>query len=189
MHTGDWPATVEDALAVQERLRGRVDLTDDLPEAGVAGAEVEHRAAVPTVISETRKRTGRARAGVTGKAGPYALHEVQPVSIPLDQQRGVLGDGSHGAARSRRFAFARRAGLLTGCPASGILEPWSVDGRDESDLHRPRVPPVGSVGRFHDGSRPGYLATGHRSVVHTGCSTSGSCLRESRLPTDRAALA
>lgn len=27
MHTGDWPKTAEDALAVQERLRDRVELS------------------------------------------------------------------------------------------------------------------------------------------------------------------
>jgi len=32
VHTEDWPSTVEEALAVQERLRGRVELTGDCPE-------------------------------------------------------------------------------------------------------------------------------------------------------------
>ncbi|MEV7044162.1 hypothetical protein [Amycolatopsis sp. NPDC051061] len=58
MHTGDWPTTVGDALAVQERLRGRVDLTDDLPELPptVTGLAYSQRFG----LLETPRRTDRA---------------------------------------------------------------------------------------------------------------------------------
>ncbi|MGK3201231.1 endonuclease V [Amycolatopsis sp. MEPSY49] len=182
MHTGDWPATVEEAPAVQERLRVLVDFTDDLPELPptVTGLDVAYDA--PAVISETRRATGRVRAGGTGEAGPVGFRESKQLSILPDRQCGVLVDEGHRVAHVLCSASASRAGLMPGWPAFGVVEPRTVD---DLDARGRRAPSVDPVGRVQEGIKAGYLPAGQQIGVHAGYLTPRYRLPETTRRADR----
>ncbi|GAB3134240.1 endonuclease V [Amycolatopsis stemonae] len=204
MHTGDWPATAEQALAVQERLRGRVDLTDDGPELPptvtgldvaydedgvIAAAAVTLETAGLTVVEE---RTHRARAVFPYEPGLFAFRELPPLLAALerlDREPDVLVCDGHGLAHPRRFGLACHLGVLTGLRAFGVGKTRFVGTHDAPGAARGSSAPlvdagevVGSVLRTQDGVKPVYVSAGHRIGLAHACRLTLALTPRYRLP-------
>lgn len=204
MHTGDWPTTAEEALAVQERLRGLVDLADDLPELpptvtgldvaydgadGIAAAVVTLETAGLTVVEE---RTHRARAVFPYEPGLFAFRELPPLLAALerlDHKPDVLVCDGHGLAHPRRFGLACHLGVLTGLPAFGVGKTRFVGTHDAPAAARGASAPladagevVGAVLRTQDGVKPVYVSAGHRIDLAHACRLTLALTPRYRLP-------
>jgi deoxyribonuclease V len=204
VHTGDWPTTIEDALAVQERLRGRVDVTDDCPELPptVTGLDVaygtsdEIAAAVVTLetagLTVVEERTHRAKAAFPYEPGLFAFRELPPLLAALDQldhAPGVLVCDGHGLAHPRRFGLACHLGVLTGLPAFGVGKTRFVGTHASPEPSRGSSAPlvdageeVGAVLRTQDGVKPVYVSAGHRIDLAHACRLTLALTPRYRLP-------
>ncbi|MEU8635682.1 endonuclease V [Amycolatopsis sp. NPDC048633] len=204
MHTGDWPTTAEDALAVQERLRGRVELTGDLPELPptVTGLDVAYdddgdiAAAVVTLetagLTVVEERTHRAKAVFPYEPGLFAFRELPPLLAALerlDREPDVLVCDGHGLAHPRRFGLACHLGVLTGLPAFGVgktrfvgshAPPASARGSSEPLVDAGEE--VGAVLRTQDGVKPVYVSAGHRIDLAHACRLTLALSPRYRLP-------
>ncbi|WP_285476566.1 deoxyribonuclease V [Amycolatopsis sp. NBRC 101858] len=204
MHTGDWPTTVEDALAVQERLRDQVDRTDDLPELPptVTGLDVAYddtgviAAAVVTLetagLTVVEERTHRARAVFPYEPGLFAFRELPPLLAALEQldhEPDVLVCDGHGLAHPRRFGLACHLGVLTGLPAFGVGKTRFVGTHTSPAAARGSSEPlvdageeVGAVLRTQDGVKPVYVSAGHRIDLAHACRLTLALSPRYRLP-------
>jgi deoxyribonuclease V len=204
VHTGDWPTTIEDALAVQERLRSRVDVTDDCPELPptVTGLDVaygtgdEIAAAVVTLetagLTVVEERTHRAKAVFPYEPGLFAFRELPPLLAALDQldhQPDVLVCDGHGLAHPRRFGLACHLGVLTGLPAFGVGKTRFVGTHASPEASRGSSAPlvdageeVGAVLRTQDGVKPVYVSAGHRIDLAHACRLTLALTPRYRLP-------
>jgi deoxyribonuclease V len=204
VHTGDWPTTIADALAVQERLRGLVDVTDDCPELpptvtgldvaydaadGIAAAVVTLETAGLTVVEE---RTFRAKAVFPYEPGLFAFRELPPLLAALerlDHEPDVLVCDGHGLAHPRRFGLACHLGVLTGRPAFGVGKTRFVGSHDAPGPARGSSVPlvddgeeVGAVLRTQDGVKPVYVSAGHRIDLAHACRLTLALTPRYRLP-------
>ncbi|RSD13269.1 endonuclease V [Amycolatopsis eburnea] len=204
MHTGDWPSTAEEALAVQEALRGRVELTDDLPELpptvtgldvaydeddGIAAAVVTLETAGLTVVEE---RTHRAKAVFPYEPGLFAFRELPPLLAALsdlEREPDVLVCDGHGLAHPRRFGLACHLGVLTGRPAFGVGKTRFVGTHEPLGPARGASVPlvdageeVGAVLRTRDGVKPVYVSAGHRIGLAHACRLTLALTPRYRLP-------
>jgi deoxyribonuclease V len=204
VHTGDWPATAEEALAVQEELRGRVDLAGDLPELPptVTGLDVAYdgtgdiAAAVVTLetggLTVVEERTHRARAAFPYEPGLFAFRELPPLLAALDrlgQAPDVLVCDGHGLAHPRRFGLACHLGVLTGLPAFGVGKTRFVGSHGAPGAARGSSVPlvdageeVGAVLRTQDGVKPVYVSAGHRIGLAHACRLTLALTPRYRLP-------
>jgi deoxyribonuclease V len=204
VHTGDWPSTAEEALAVQERLLGRVQLTDDCPElpptvtgldvayddaGGIAAAVVTLETAGLTVVEE---RTHRAEAVFPYEPGLFAFRELPPLLAALgalERTPDVLVCDGHGLAHPRRFGLACHVGVLTGLPAFGVGKTRFVGTHDTPGASRGSCVPlvdagkeVGAVLRTQDGVKPVYVSAGHRIGLAHACRLTLALTPRYRLP-------
>ncbi|MEV6878380.1 endonuclease V [Amycolatopsis sp. NPDC051128] len=208
MHIEDWPSTIGDALAVQERLREQVDLTDDGPELpptvtgldvaydsvyddadGIAAAVVTLETAGLTVVEE---RTYRAKAVFPYEPGLFAFRELPPLLTALerlDRAPDVLVCDGHGLAHPRRFGLACHLGVLTGLPAFGVGKTRFVGSHDAPAASRGSSAPlvdageeVGAVLRTQDGVKPVYVSAGHRIGLAHACRLTLALTPRYRLP-------
>lgn len=204
MHTEDWPATAEEALAVQERLRGRVELADDCPElpptvtgldvaydetGGIAAAVVTLETAGLTVVEA---RTHRARAVFPYEPGLFAFRELPSLLAALDRldrTPDVLVCDGHGLAHPRRFGLACHLGVLTGLPSFGVGKTRFVGthgtpahGRGSSVPLVDAGEEVGAVLRTQDGVKPVYVSAGHRIDLAHACRLTLALTPRYRLP-------
>ncbi|WP_206797780.1 endonuclease V [Amycolatopsis sp. MtRt-6] len=204
MHTQDWPSTIEEALAVQERLRGRVELADDCPELpptvtgldvayddadGITAAVVTLETAGLTVVEE---RTHRAKAVFPYEPGLFAFRELPPLLAALERLEhvpDVLVCDGHGRAHPRRFGLACHLGVLTGLPAFGVAKtrfvgthgsPGAARGSSEPLADAGEV--VGAVLRTQDGVKPVYVSAGHRIDLAHACRLTLALTPRYRLP-------
>jgi len=204
VHTGDWPSTIEDALAVQERLRGRVDRTDDCAELPptVTGLDVaygtsdEIAAAVVTLetagLTVVEERTHRAKAVFPYEPGLFAFRELPPLLAALEQldhEPDVLVCDGHGLAHPRRFGLACHLGVLTGRPAFGVGKTRFVGTHAAPEASRGSSAPlvdageeVGAVLRTQDGVKPVYVSAGHRIDLAHACRLTLALTPRYRLP-------
>jgi deoxyribonuclease V len=204
VHTGDWPTTIVDALAVQERLRGLVDLADgcaELPPTvtgldvayddtdGIAAAVVTLETAGLTVVEQ---RTHRAKAVFPYEPGLFAFRELPPLLTALealDHEPDVLVCDGHGLAHPRRFGLACHLGVLTGLPAFGVGKTRFVGSHASPGLSRGSSEPlvdagevVGAVVRTRDGVKPVYVSAGHRVDLAHACRLTLALTPRYRLP-------
>jgi deoxyribonuclease V len=204
VHTGNWPSTPAEAVAVQERLRGLVDLTDDGPElpptvtgldvayddaGGIAAAVVTLETAGLTVVEE---RTVRAEAVFPYEPGLFAFRELPPLLAALerlDHEPGVLVCDGHGLAHPRRFGLACHLGVLTGRPAFGVGKTRFVGSHESPGPSRGSSVPlvdagevVGAVLRTQDGVKPVYVSAGHRIGLAHACRLTLALTPRYRLP-------
>jgi deoxyribonuclease V len=200
----DWPATVEEALAVQERLRDRVDRADGCPELpptvtgldvaydeedGIAAAVVTLETAGLTVVEQ---RTHRAKAAFPYEPGLFAFRELPPLLAALAglaREPDVLVCDGHGLAHPRRFGLACHLGVLTGLPAFGVGKTRFVGAHGEPAASRGSSAPlvdageeVGAVLRTQDGVKPVYVSIGHRVDLAHACRLTLALTPRYRLP-------
>jgi deoxyribonuclease V len=204
VHIEDWPATIGDALAVQERLREQVDLTDDGPELPptVTGLDVAYddadgiAAAVVTLetagLAVVEERTYRAKAVFPYEPGLFAFRELPPLLTALDRldrAPDVLVCDGHGLAHPRRFGLACHLGVLTGLPAFGVGKTRFVGSHGAPAHARGSSVPlvdageeIGAVLRTQDGVKPVYVSAGHRIGLAHACRLTLALTPRYRLP-------
>ncbi|EOD69384.1 endonuclease V [Amycolatopsis vancoresmycina] len=204
MHTGQWPTTIGEALAVQEELRGRVEFADDCPELpptvtgldvaydegdGIAAAVVTLETAGLTVVEA---RTHRAKAVFPYEPGLFAFRELPPLLAALgrlEREPDVLVCDGHGLAHPRRFGLACHLGVLTGRPAFGVGKTRFVGTHGSPGPSRGMSVPlvdageeVGAVLRTQDGVKPVYVSAGHRIGLAHACRLTLALTPRYRLP-------
>ena len=140
-----WPTSVEEAEAIQERLRLHVELTGPTAFTLVAGLDVHYHGdddvAAAVVVLSTTAVTDRHAEGVAGglvvveqvvvrgKArfpyvpGLFAFREL-PALVEALERLTVTPDllvcDGYGLAHPRGFGLACHLGVLTGLPAIGV---------------------------------------------------------------------
>lgn len=131
-----WPATAEQARAIQLRLRAQVDITGPGPQAPatVAGLDVayakdDRTLAAAVVLLDFATHEVLAESTATGVPafdyipGLFAFRELPTLltalsSLPATPDLLVV-DG-HGLAHPHRFGLACHLGVLTGLPVFGV---------------------------------------------------------------------
>ncbi|MFE1755760.1 endonuclease V [Streptomyces anandii] len=189
----DWPATEDQARAVQDELRGRVVLGEPGPPPGtghVTGVDVAYDddrdlVAAAAVVLDAGTLEVVAEATAVGRISfPYvpgllAFREIPAVLAALGalpRPPGLVVCDGYGLAHPRRFGLASHLGVLTGLPTIGVAKnPFTF-------THEPPAAPRGSsapllagaeeVGRAlrtRDGVKPVYVSVGHRVSLDNAC--------------------
>ena len=210
----DCPTTLEEARAIQQRLRAQVIAHNDFGEvrtiAGVdAGYEGDPqagqalaRAAVVVLAYPALQPldyvVARRPAPFPYVPGFLSFREAPAVLAALEELRVrpdlLICDGQ-GIAHPRRMGIATHVGLLAGIPSIGCAKSLLV-GRhgpvpDERGAYVPlthRGEQIGVVLRTRVGVKPVYVSVGHRVSLPTAIKFVMSCVTKYRLPeTTRAA--
>lgn len=204
-----WDLAPREAIALQVRLRERVERADRLgPVRRVAGVDVGF---------EDDGRVTRAAVAVLGYPGlalveraivrvptrfPYvpgllSFREVPAVLAAFEQLRTapdlILYDGQ-GIAHPRRFGIASHVGLLLDCPSIGVAKSRLVGAHrmpaDRRGAWAPLVDAgetrgtetIGAVLRTRKGVKPLYVSIGHRVSLETAVRWTLACCTKYRLP-------
>ncbi|UUU26273.1 endonuclease V [Streptomyces sp. DSM 40750] len=201
-----WPATEEQALAVQDELRGKVVLDETGPPPGsghvtgvdvaydderdvVAAAAVVLDAATLDVVAEA---TAIGRVSFPYVPGLLAFREIPTVLAALDALPGdpglVVCDG-YGLAHPRRFGLAAHLGVLTGLPTIGVAKNPFTFTYDDPGTPRGSASPllagaeeVGRALRTRDGVKPVFVSVGHRVSLGNACAHILALTPDYRLP-------
>jgi deoxyribonuclease V len=198
----EWPTTVADAIAVQEKLRGLVEIADvGEPPQYVAGLDVAYdgdRLAAAVVVLDTGTLHEVDRSVIRGETsfpyvpGLFAFREVPALLAALDQLGTapdlLICDGQ-GLAHPRRFGLACHLGVLTGLPAIGVAKTSYVGTHGELPRARGSAAElmdddevVGAAVRTQDGVKPVYVSVGHRVTLATAVDQVVRLAHRYRLP-------
>ncbi|AJP04860.1 endonuclease V [Streptomyces leeuwenhoekii] len=202
----DWPATVEQARAVQDRLRGRVVLDEPGPPPGtghVTGVDVAYDderdlVAAAAVVLDAATLAVVAEATAVGRISfPYvpgllAFREIPTVLAALDAlpcPPGLVVCDGYGLAHPRRFGLASHLGVLTGLPTIGVAKNPFTFAHAEPDAPRGSTSPllagaeeVGRALRTRDGVKPVFVSVGHRVGLGNACAHTLALTPAYRLP-------
>jgi deoxyribonuclease V len=198
-----WDLTPEEAIALQSRLRERVQTTNGFaPDAikSVAGIDVslkgEGQAAVVVLSYPDLKPLDRAVATarltfpyvpglLSFRESPLVLAALERLRVEPDL---LMVDGQ-GYAHPRRFGIACHLGLLTdkpaiGCAKSVLVGRYENLGENPGDqaplIHRGET--VGVALRTKPRTNPLIVSIGHRIDLPTAVGFVQACLRGYRLP-------
>ncbi|AWW36688.1 endonuclease V [Streptomyces sp. AS58] len=188
-----WPATEEQARAVQDRLRERVVLDEPGPPPGtghVTGVDVAYDderdvVAAAAVVLDAATLAVVAEATAVGRISfPYvpgllAFREIPTVLAALDalsRPPGLVVCDGYGLAHPRRFGLASHLGVLTGLPTIGVAKnPFAFTHDDPAPARGSAAPlldgpeEVGRALRTRDGVKPVFVSVGHRVDLDTAC--------------------
>ncbi|MET9244270.1 endonuclease V [Nonomuraea sp. NPDC003709] len=182
-----WPTTTAEAESVQDRLRGRVELTGPAGFSLVAGLDVHYHgddaltAAVVVLDTGTmatvEEVTVRGRVAFPYVPGLFAFREL-PALVEALERLTVTPDllvcDGYGLAHPRGFGLACHLGVLTGLPALGVgktpfvgtHEPPGPERGDWAPIvHEGAV--VGRALRTQREIKPVYVSQGHRISLDT----------------------
>ncbi|UXX96327.1 endonuclease V [Streptomyces sp. AD2-2] len=201
-----WPATEEQARAVQDELRERV-VTDEPgppPSAGhVTGVDVAYDddrdvVVAAAVVLDAASLAVVAEATAVGRVSfPYvpgllAFREIPTVLAALDALAcppGLVVCDGYGLAHPRRFGLASHLGVLTGLPTIGVAKnPFTFmyddpgTARGSSSPLRADADEVGRALRTRDGVKPVFVSVGHRVTLDNACAHTLALTPEYRLP-------
>ncbi|MCP2323814.1 deoxyribonuclease V [Hamadaea flava] len=203
-----FPATPEEAIALQERLRDRVRVDVPLPgnpalvagvdvayadsedtEGLVAGAIVILDAATLDVV-ESASLVGRAEFPyVPGLLAFRELPTLLSIWEGLRHRPDVVVCDGYGVAHPRRFGLACHFGLLTGVPTFGVGKTAFVgshapvgDARGASADLMFEGDVVGRALRTRTGVKPVFVSAGHLIDLDGACSVTLSLTSGYRLP-------
>jgi deoxyribonuclease V len=210
----DWPATFEEAQAIQQRLRGQIVDHDDFGavrtiagvDAGYEGdpqaSQTIARAAVVVLAYPSLQPldyvVARRPAPFPYVPGFLSFREAPAVLAALADLRVrpdlLICDG-HGIAHPRRLGIATHVGLLSGIPSIGCAKSLLVGHHapvpDERGAYVPlthRGEQIGVVLRTRVGVKPVYVSVGHRVSLLSAINFVMACVTKYRLPeTTRAA--
>ncbi|MCX5562280.1 endonuclease V [Streptomyces sp. NBC_00038] len=201
-----WPATEEQARAVQDELRGRVVLEEagPLPGTGhVTGVDVAYDderdvvvaaavvldAATLDVVAEV---TAVGRVSFPYVPGLLAFREIPTVLAALDAlpcAPGLVVCDGYGLAHPRRFGLASHLGVLTGLPTIGVAKNPFTFSYEEPGARRGSASPlvagqdeVGRALRTQDGVKPVFVSVGHRVSLDNACAHTLALTPKYRLP-------
>lgn len=205
---GEWPQTVEEALAAQREVRLRAELGVPGPGVGdvrrVAGVDVSYAkdsdvlvaAAVvldaatleplDTALVEGRSRFPYVPGLLAFRELPSVLEALERLSVAPQM---VVCDG-YGLAHPRRAGLAVHLGVLTGLPCFGVAKtPFAFDHRPPGPRRGDGSPltdggdVVGRALRTQDGVRPVYVSVGNAIGLDHACAhTLALTARGTRLP-------
>jgi deoxyribonuclease V len=207
----DWPSTVAEARALQERLRGRVIARDRLGTIRhVAGVDVGFeddgavtRAAVVVLgfpaLEPVDEAVAREPTRFPYVPGYLSFREIPAVLTALARLRVapdlILCDGQ-GFAHPRRFGLACHLGVLLDIPTIGVAKSRLI-GEPQARLAAKKGSwvalkdggeTIGAVLRTRSGVKPVYVSVGHRVSLDTVIEYVLACCTKYRLPeTTRAA--
>ena len=200
-----WALTIEEAIAIQEKLRGEIITTDQLPEPVqyVAGVDMGFvaegtisRAAVAVLSFPDLKLLESAIAHrptsfpyvpgfLSFREIPAVLEALEKINIIPDI---ILCDGQ-GIAHPRRFGIACHLGLILDIPTIGVAKSLLIGKHQELPEERGSWQPlvnrgetIGAVLRTRTGTKPLYVSSGHRISLTTAIDYVLRCAPKYRLP-------
>ncbi|QFR01445.1 endonuclease V [Streptomyces phaeolivaceus] len=201
-----WPATEEQALAVQDELRGKVVLDETGPPPGagrVTGVDVAYDdgrdvVVAAAVVLDAATLDVVAEATAIGQVSfPYvpgllAFREIPTVLAALDAlpcDPGLVVCDGYGLAHPRRFGLAAHLGVLTGLPTIGVAKNPFTFTHDDPAAPRGSATPllagteeVGRALRTRDGVKPVFVSVGHRVTLPNACAHTLALTPAYRLP-------
>ncbi|MGW3493465.1 endonuclease V [Streptomyces sp. NPDC001020] len=201
-----WPATEEEARAVQDGLRGRVILDEAGPPPGtgrVTGVDVAYDdergvvAAAAVVLDAATLAVVDEATAVGEVSFPYvpgllAFREIPTVLAALDalsHDPGLVVCDGYGLAHPRRFGLASHLGVLTGLPTIGVAknpftftyeEPGAPRGSTAALLAGAEE--VGRAVRTQAGIKPVFVSVGHRVGLDNACAHALALAPRYRIP-------
>lgn len=203
-----WDLSPQEAIALQEQLRGLVTLTpinlEDLHfvagvDVGFVDSRTEHektRAAV-IVMSYPELQVIEEAVAEIPTPFPYipgllSFREMPAILAALEKlsqlPEAFLCDGQ-GLAHPRRFGIACHLGVLTGLPSLGCGKsilvghhgPLGEDPGSTAELvHHSET--VGAALRTRQGVKPVFISVGHRMDLPSALQLAFTCTRGYRLP-------
>lgn len=197
-----WDVTLQEALRIQEELRGRVLLQRSFDRIGtVAGADVSFgqdgvTAAVVVfdyekleVVAESVVRSSCSFPYIPGlltfREGPVLIEAFQRLTHQPDV---VIFDGQ-GVAHPRGIGIASHLGVLLNQPAIGCAKSPLVGEYAEPDVSKGSFSPltvrgetVGAVVRTRQGVRPVFVSPGHLIDLTMAIEIVLGCCTRFRLP-------
>jgi deoxyribonuclease V len=201
-----WPATEDQARAVQDELRGRVVLDEPGPPPGtgrVTGVDVAYDderdvvvaaavvldAATLDVVAES---TAVGQVTFSYVPGLLAFREIPAVLAALEAlpcEPGLVVCDGYGLAHPRRFGLASHLGVLTGLPTIGVAKNPFTFAYEEPGAPRGSSSPllagqeeVGRALRTQPGIKPVFVSVGHRVTLDTACAHTLRLAPRFRLP-------
>ncbi|GAB2853371.1 endonuclease V [Actinoallomurus bryophytorum] len=198
-----WPATAEEATAIQDTLRPLADLTSPGPPtlrtvAGLDVAYADDRLAAAVVVLDADSLDVVEEATVLDRPafpyipGLFAFREL-PALVGALRELTVTPDllvcDGHGLAHPKRFGLACHLGVLTGLPAIGVGKTRLVGSYDEPATDRGAWSAlsdggqvVGRALRTQTGVRPVFVSVGHRADLEAACALTLRLAPRYRLP-------
>ena len=200
-----WALTIEEAIAIQEKLRGEIITSDQFqaPVQYVAGVDMGFeaegtisRAAVAVLSFPDLKLLESAIARrptsfpyipgfLSFREIPAVLEALEKISITPDI---ILCDGQ-GIAHPRRFGIACHLGLIIDIPTIGVAKSLLDRKHQELPEERGSWQPlvnrgetIGAVVRTRTGTKPLYVSSGHRVSLNTAIDYVLRCTPKYRLP-------
>ncbi|MEU9780053.1 endonuclease V [Streptomyces phaeochromogenes] len=188
-----WPATEDQARAVQDELRGRVVLDEPGPPPGtgrVTGVDVAYDderdvVVAAAVVLDASTLGVVAEATAVGQVpfpyvpGLLAFREIPAVLAALEAlpcAPGLVVCDGYGLAHPRRFGLASHLGVLTGLPTIGVAKNPFTFTYEEPGAPRGSASPllageeeVGRALRTQAGVKPVFVSVGHRVTLDTAC--------------------
>ncbi|MFJ7042966.1 endonuclease V [Streptomyces sp. NPDC101112] len=205
-----WPATDDQARAVQDELRGKVVLDETGPAPGtghVTGVDVAYDderdvVAAAAVVLDAATLDVVAEATAIGQVSfPYvpgllAFREIPTVLAALDAlpcDPGLVVCDGYGLAHPRRFGLASHLGVLTGLPTIGVAKNPFTFTYDDPGTPRGSASPllaatgsgteeVGRALRTRTGVKPVFVSVGHRVTLDNACAHTLALTPAYRLP-------
>jgi len=199
-----WPADPKAAIRLQQALRGRVRLDDDLPALRhVGGVDVGFedggrttRAAAAVFswpdLERVEEAVARRQTDFPYVPGLLSFRELPALVQALEALRTdvqLLFCDGQGIAHPRRFGIACHLGLVVDRPAIGVAKSRLVGaaqapGPDKGDrtplLDGEEV--IGCVLRTRSRVRPVYVSSGHRVSLDTAVALTLAATPRYRLP-------
>ncbi|MET7848790.1 endonuclease V [Streptomyces avermitilis] len=201
-----WPATEEEARAVQDELRGRVILDEPGPPPGtgrVTGVDVAYDderdvVVAAAVVLDAATLDVVAEATAVGEVSfPYvpgllAFREIPTVLAALDAllcPPGLIVCDGYGVAHPRRFGLASHLGVLTGLPTIGVAKNPFIFSYEAPGAPRGSAAPllagadeVGRALRTQPGVKPVFVSVGHRVDLGHACAHTLALTPKYRIP-------
>lgn len=200
-----WALTIDEAIAIQEKLRVEIITSDSFQEpvhyvAGVdMGFEAEgtiSRAAVAVLSFPDLKLQESAIARrptsfpyipgfLSFREIPAVLNALEKINLTPDI---ILCDGQ-GIAHPRRFGIACHLGLIVDIPTIGVAKSLLIGKHQEVPEEKGNWQPlinrgetIGAVLRTRTGTKPVYVSSGHRVSLTTAIDYVLRCTPKYRLP-------
>ena len=202
--TNPWVKTVEEAKAIQQKLRSQVITEDQLETVKyVAGVDVGFednyrvtKAAVVVLSFPDLKLVEQATAKIpttfpyipgflSFREIPALLQALEKITTKPDL---ILCDGQ-GFAHPRRFGLACHLGVLLNLPSIGVAKSLFIGEHEEVPLEKGNWQPlkhgeeiIGAVVRSRTNVKPLYVSIGHHISLPTAIDYVLKCTTKYRLP-------
>jgi deoxyribonuclease V len=200
-----WPLTLEEAIDIQEKLRGQVITEDKLkePVQYVAGVDMGFEAdgtisrAAVAVLSFPDLQVIETSLARRPTSFPYipgflSFREIPAVLDALEKIETIpdiiLCDGQ-GIAHPRRLGIASHLGVIIDMPTIGVAKSLLIGKHEDLPETKGSLQPlihrgetIGAVLRTRTGVKPLYVSSGHRVSLTTAIDYVLRCTPKYRLP-------